>query len=74
MKNTETKQYKGYWLINIGYYPPYKRVVWEAINIETNCAYYHAYTKKDLIHYININKLNHYEKRKRKNTGARTTL
>lgn len=49
-------KYKDWLLVNNGYYPPDKCVWWEAINIETNCADYHAHTKKDLIFLINNEK------------------
>ncbi len=40
--------YKGYLVINHGYYPPDKCVWWEAVNLETKCADHHSTTKKGL--------------------------
>lgn len=37
--------YKGYEIRNHGYYPPDKCIWWEAINIESRCADFHAKTK-----------------------------
>jgi hypothetical protein len=42
------KTYIGYRLRNHGYYPPDKCIWWEAINIETGEADFHAHTKRDL--------------------------
>jgi hypothetical protein len=40
--------YKGYRLRNHGYYPPDRCIWWEAINVETEEADFHAHTKRDL--------------------------
>jgi hypothetical protein len=40
--------YKNYEVYNVGYYPPDKCVWWEAVNLETGAADYHATTKKHL--------------------------
>lgn len=40
--------YKGYEIRNHGYYPPDKCTWWEAIDIETGCADYHAHRRKDI--------------------------
>lgn len=45
-------EYKGYSLSNLGYFPPDHCVWWEAVNMETGCADYHATTKKDLMSMI----------------------
>lgn len=37
--------YKGYEIINHGYYQPESCVYWEAVNSETGCADFHAKTK-----------------------------
>lgn len=42
-------QYKGYRLSNCGYHQPDHCIWWEAVNIKTGCADYHAHTKKDLM-------------------------
>ncbi len=44
--------YKGYKIINLGYYPPDKCIWWEAVNLQTGCADYHAHRKRDLIYLI----------------------
>lgn len=44
--------YKGYEIINHGYYPPDKCVWWEAVNLNTGCADFHANTKRDIINSI----------------------
>lgn len=41
-------EYKGFEIMNHGYYPPDKCVVWEAIDIKTGCGEVHATTKKDI--------------------------
>ena len=41
--------YKGFTLINCGYYPPDGHVWWQAINEFTDAADYSADTKKELI-------------------------
>ena len=46
--------YKSYILQNYGYHDPDKCVWWQAINIDTNCADFHANTKKELIEEIDI--------------------
>lgn len=45
-------KYKGYQLFNYAYYHPDHCVWWEATNIETGCADYHANTKKELMDMI----------------------
>lgn len=59
MKNKSAKkiskgvyEYKGYKLYYFGYYPPDKCVWWEAINLKTQNADYHAHTKKELMRLI----------------------
>lgn len=42
-------EYKGYTLNNCGYHHPDHCVWWEAVNIQTGCADYHANTKKGLM-------------------------
>lgn len=44
--------YKNYRLVNYGYYPPDKCVWWEAINLTTNEADFHAHTKRELLNMI----------------------
>lgn len=44
--------YKGYVVQNYGYYPPDKCIWWQAVNVETNCADFHANTKKELLFQI----------------------
>ena len=45
-------EYKGYRLFNYGYYEPEHCTWWEAVNIETGCADYHAHTKKEIMELI----------------------
>ena len=45
-------EYRGYRIANIGYHHPDHCVWWEAVNIETGCADYHAHTKKRLMEII----------------------
>lgn len=40
--------YKGYLIYNLGYFHTEHQVIWEAVNPETNCGDYHAYTLKDI--------------------------
>jgi hypothetical protein len=40
--------YKGYEVRNHGYYPPDKSVWWEAVDLKTGFADYHAHTKRDI--------------------------
>lgn len=47
--------YKGYKIRNHGYYPPDKCIWWEAVNIETGCADYHAHTKREIKKLIDEN-------------------
>ena len=42
-------QYKNYILYNCGYYSPEQCVCWEAENIKTGCADFHAYSKTHLM-------------------------
>lgn len=49
-------KYKGYILFNYGYYPPDGCIWWEATNIKTGCADYHAHTKRELIRMIDTRK------------------
>ena len=44
--------YRGYELRNHGYYPPDKCRWWEAINIETGEADFHAHTRRELCRLI----------------------
>lgn len=46
--------YKGYLLINHGYYPPDRRVVWLAENIATGEEEFRAYTMRGLKWLIDI--------------------
>lgn len=39
-------KYKGYQISNCGYHHPDHCIWWEAVNIDTGCADYHANTKK----------------------------
>lgn len=41
-------EYRGYEICNYGYYSPDQCVWWEAVNIRTGCADYHATTKRDI--------------------------
>lgn len=45
-------EYKGYILQNIGYYPPDKKVVWEAHDPKTGEGSFHAYSKRQLKYLI----------------------
>lgn len=47
-----TYEYKGYRIYNCGYHHPDHCVWWEAVNMATGCADYHATTKKHLIDII----------------------
>jgi len=40
--------YLGFEIRNHGYYPPDKSHWWEAINLATGCADYHAHTKREI--------------------------
>ena len=40
--------YKGYRLVNHGYYPPDRCVWWQAENLETNAADFSANTMREL--------------------------
>lgn len=44
--------YKGYQIYNYGYHHPDHCIWWEAVNIETGCADYHANTKRKLMKMI----------------------
>lgn len=44
--------YKNYELFNCGYHHPDHCIWWEAINIETDVADYHANTKQELMDLI----------------------
>ena len=48
--------YHGYELRNHGYYPPDKKVWWEAVNVETGEADFHAHTLRDLRRLIDESK------------------
>ena len=57
-------EYKGFEVINRGYYSSDKRIWWEAVNIETGCADYHAHTKRGIKRLIEIhgNSGTHFKK------------
>lgn len=40
--------YMGYEIYNVGYHAPDRCIWWEAVNIETGCADYHATTKRQI--------------------------
>lgn len=44
--------YKNYHIYNCGYHIPDHCVWWEAVNLDTGCADYHANTKKELMKLI----------------------
>lgn len=46
-------EYKGYRISNCGYHHPDHCIWWEAVNIETGWADYHATTKREIIDLIN---------------------
>jgi len=55
MHKQNTKNiYRGYRLINHGYYPPDKCIWWEAINLETDEADFREHTKRDLKNQIDL--------------------
>lgn len=39
-------EYRGYRICNCGYHEPDHCIWWEAVDIKTGCADYHANTKK----------------------------
>jgi hypothetical protein len=41
--------YRGFEIINHGYYPPDKCIWWEAVDVKTGCADFHEHTKRDII-------------------------
>lgn len=45
-------EYKGYRIVNCGYHHPDHCIWWEAINLKTGCADYHAHTKRSLLRMI----------------------
>lgn len=45
-------EYKGYRISNCGYYEPDHCIWWEAVDMKTGCADYHATTKKFLMEQI----------------------
>lgn len=45
-------EYKGYRISNCAYHQPDHCVWWEAVNLQTGCADYHANTKKGLVELI----------------------
>lgn len=45
-------EYKGYKISNCGYHEPDHCVWWEAVDMKTGCADYHATTKKFLMKQI----------------------
>lgn len=45
-------EYKGYRISNCGYHQPDHCVWWEAVNLQTIYADYHANTKKKLVELI----------------------
>lgn len=45
-------EYKGYKIYNCGYHHPDHCVWWEAQNLKTGCADYHAHSKKELMDLI----------------------
>ncbi len=46
-----------YIITNHGYYSPDQCIWWEAVDAKTNCADFHAHTKKDII-YMMLQELN----------------
>lgn len=45
-------EYRGYRICNCGYHEPDHCIWWEAVDIKTGCADYHANTKKEIIEMI----------------------
>ena len=45
-------EYKGHRISNCGYHHPDHCVWWEAVDLKTGCADYHANTKKELMELI----------------------
>lgn len=54
-------EYKGYRLANCGYHRPNHQIWWEAVNLKTDCADYHAQTKKELMQMIDKDELEREE-------------
>lgn len=54
-------EYKGYRLANCGYHHPDHQIWWEAVNLKTDCADYHAQTKKELMQMIDKDELEREE-------------
>lgn len=48
-------EYKGYNIHNCGYHHPDHCVWWEAVDLKTGCADYHATTKRELMAMIDEN-------------------
>lgn len=48
--------YRGYTISNCGYHAPDRCVWWEAVNMDTGCADFHAHTKKRIIEMIDNEK------------------
>ena len=44
--------YRGYQILNCGYYQPEQKIVWEAHDKETGEAVAHAFRKRDVIYQI----------------------
>ena len=47
-------EYKGYRISNCGYHEPDHCVWWESVDMQTECADYHATTKKFLMEQTEI--------------------
>ena len=41
-------EYRGFEVINHGYYAPDKHIWWEAVDVKTGCADFHARTKREI--------------------------
>lgn len=46
--------YRGYRIINHGYYSPDQCVWWEAVNEATGCADFHEHTKREILKQIDL--------------------
>lgn len=54
---TRGYEYNGFEIRNHGYYPPDKSNWWEAIDIKTGSADFHAHTKREIKQLIDESKL-----------------
>lgn len=57
-----TYEYKGFVVTSLWYYPPEKKVVWEAYDPKTGEGCYHGFSKREVLFWIDSDNSNKEDK------------